>query len=133
MAMILVVDDDPDVRRVARLILENGLHTVIEAADGAEALEALTGPAPDLIVTDLVMPDREGIGLIREIRGRGITVPVLAVSGSGPVGKGAYLNAAVALGADRSLAKPYRARELLAVVEDMLRARHAPPEAAGTG
>ena len=119
MAKILVIDDDPQIRRMVARILTREGHTVHEAADGRAGIELFHQLRPALVITDIVMPDTEGIETIRELRRGAPTIPILAISGSGnnPV----YLRAATGLGAAAALEKPFSANELHAAVENLLK------------
>lgn len=117
MADILVIDDDRQMRRLLVYALSRAGHTVHEANNGSEGLAVFRRIRPLLVITDLVMPDTEGIETIRELRREAPTIPIIAISGGGsPV----YLDAATALGAVAALAKPFVATELLSIVEDLL-------------
>ncbi|HEY9567010.1 MAG TPA: response regulator [Thalassobaculum sp.] len=121
MATILVIDDEPSLRDVARLALEGAGHTVTEAPDGRAAMAALDRMLPDLIITDILMPEQEGLQTIREIRKRWKSVPVLAMSGGGRTARLDFLQIAKGLGANATLTKPFRVRDLLAAVDQLLR------------
>lgn len=85
MTKILIVDDDPSIRFVERLILEHEGYEVIEAAQGQAALDMLRGePLPDLVVTDLMMPVLTGMELIKRLRAehRTASLPIVVVSGN---------------------------------------------------
>ena len=117
MAEILIIDDEVSIRRLLVRVLNNAGHTVHEASNGEEGLELFHQVNPELVITDIVMPDMEGIEVIRRVRQEAPTVPILAISGSGtPV----YLRAATTLGATAALAKPFEIAELLAVVGRLL-------------
>lgn len=120
MADILVVDDDPTLRAVVRKVLERRGHVVREAADGVPAMKMLRHSRPDLLITDLYMPEKEGIETIVEARDAFPDLPILAVSGGGTMGPGGPLADAEALGADASLAKPFSVEDLEAAVEGLL-------------
>ena len=120
MADILIIDDDPQIRRLISRILRGAGHTVREATDGRSGLELFSQALPTMVITDIVMPDKEGIETIRDLRGKDRSIPILAISGDGaPI----YLLAANKLGATATLEKPFGADELLAVVEELLGAR----------
>jgi CheY-like chemotaxis protein len=112
-ARILVVDDEPDQRFLLRRILQRARHEVSEANDGAAALQAVQESAPDLIVTDVMMPVMTGVELIRRLREDPATahIPILAASG----------DTLLAGAADAVLPKPYDLHDLLAVVEALLK------------
>jgi len=117
MAEILIIDDDPPMRRLLARVLNGAGHTVHEATNGRAGIELFRRVQPLLVITDLVMPDMEGIEMIRDLRREAPTIPILAISGGGPP---VYLRAATALGATAALAKPFAADELLSTVSDLL-------------
>jgi CheY-like chemotaxis protein len=114
---ILVVDDDDLVRGVLRDMLELAGHEVYEAQNGAEALARLRHSGVDLMLTDLVMPDCDGIEVLRKVREDYPDLPVLAMSGAQSAS--VYLSAAKALGAGAVLAKPIGPLALAAAVAQM--------------
>ena len=120
MARILVVDDNEVVRRIIRQALEFEGHDVEVAENGNRALDHFRERVADLVITDIVMPEKEGIETILELRLLDTDVKILAISGGGLFSPGAYLSSATLLGADGSLAKPFTARELIVVVDDLL-------------
>lgn len=117
MALVLVIDDNAQMRRLARRILSSAGHSVLEAEDGERGMVLLCKERPSLVITDLVMPNKEGLETIREIREISPELKVIAMSG-GDLGSGGklYLHLAEQLGADAILAKPFRASELLNTV-----------------
>ena len=117
MPRILVVDDDPDIRGVIREFLEPEGYDLRLAANGREAFRILGLEKVDLVLTDLVMPDREGIEMIQEIRRRFPTVKTVAMSGAvfGP-----YLRAAELLGANATLSKPLNSSLLRLTLQQVL-------------
>jgi len=120
MPKILIIDDDAGARRmITRILVESG-HEVIEAEDGVDGVRKYGEERPNLIITDIIMPEKEGIQTITDIRSSGSTVGIIAISGGGSGGGNLYLNMAEELGADAVLAKPFRPSELLALVEDLL-------------
>lgn len=120
-ALILMIDDDASVRRMTRRILEAAGHEVVEANDGSQGLKLFAELDPQLVITDIVMPDKEGIGTILDIRRTNKTVGIIAVSGGGvDIGLG-YLKVATRAGATAALAKPFMAAELTDVVESVLK------------
>ncbi|MEU4558877.1 response regulator [Actinoplanes sp. NPDC023936] len=113
MSRILVVDDEPDLRFILRRILTRAGHEVTEAGDGATALTSVQETAPDLVVTDMMMPVMSGVELIRALRADPVTtaIPILVISG----------DAHLAVDADAALAKPYQRAEVLRVAARLLR------------
>jgi CheY-like chemotaxis protein len=120
MAKVLVIDDDPGFRRMVSLVLTRAQHCVIEAEDGNSGLLQFREEKPDLVISDIVMPGKEGIETIREIRALVPDTPIIAMSGGGAnIGLG-YLEAAGKLGASSILAKPFRPADLAQLVKSLL-------------
>ena len=120
MARILVIDDEELIRETIRMKLEQSGHEVIEAGNGVEGLLALEQHAVDLVVTDIIMPEQEGIETIRRIRDRDPHVGIIAISGGGRTRNFGFLEFAKKLGANSALSKPFTGTQLLALVEDTL-------------
>jgi CheY-like chemotaxis protein len=120
MSAILVIDDDASVREVVSEMLRLEGHDVTIAENGREAIPMLARHRFDLVITDLIMPEQEGIETISEIRRTDKHIPILAISGGGRLGPGDYLETARYIGADATLAKPFARQELLATVEALL-------------
>jgi signal transduction histidine kinase len=124
-ARVLVVDDNPDLRAyIANLLAPT--YTVVTAVDGVEALETIRVDPPDLVLSDVMMPRLDGVGLVRELRAdpRTHTIPVILVSAR--AGEESAVEG-LDVGSDDYLVKPFSARELLARVRTHLtlsRARH---------
>ena len=83
MARILLIDDDDSVRRALRLTLTEFGHTVIEARDGQEGLKLFPQANADLVITDIVMPEKDGIEVLIELRKKQPPVNIIAISGGG--------------------------------------------------
>jgi CheY-like chemotaxis protein len=116
MASILVVEDDTSLREALCRALRGAGHTVEVAGDGARALRSLRGEQPELLVTDLMMPDGDGIELITAVKKDYPAVRILAISGRGFLGAVNLLNLAAMLGADATLPKPLVPEDLLETV-----------------
>jgi CheY-like chemotaxis protein len=116
MAKILVIDDNAQMRRTVRHVLAGGNHEVIEAADGNQGLDQFALHRPEIVITDLLMPEKEGIETIRELRRMAPALRIIAMSGGGTDNDSIFLGMAKALGADAVLAKPFRADDLLRLV-----------------
>jgi CheY-like chemotaxis protein len=117
---ILVVDDHPEFRQATIRLLERGGHTADGAADGAEGLRAFLERPPDLVITDLFMPDTDGLEFIRALGRSRPGTRVIAVSGGGFMEASAILEVARTLGAIRTLTKPVDPPALLALVDELL-------------
>jgi len=121
MAKILIVDDEDSVRMMLKEMLKMSNHVVSEAKNGQEAIERYYAQPVDLIITDLVMPDKSGIDLIMELKEKFPNVRVLAISGGGGItGRFDYLPVAQLLGADFILEKPFQMKELYTKIETLL-------------
>ena len=120
MAVILVIDDDPAMRRLMVRTLSAQQHRVIEAENGEDGLKLLNSEKPDLVITDILMPQKEGIETIREIQERTPGTKIIAVSGGGSSQKLMFLDIARAFGAEAVLAKPFRPNQLIEAVESAL-------------
>jgi DNA-binding response OmpR family regulator len=121
MPKILIIDDDEKMLHVVRLALVGAGYDVRTARNGREGERLLAEFAADLILTDLVMPDKEGIEFIIDRRRVDPQQRIIAMSGAGGAYAQDYLCYARALGADATLAKPFRLERLLQVVEQVLR------------
>jgi CheY-like chemotaxis protein len=120
MRRILVVDDDPDIRQLARRILMRAGYEVGAAENGLHAMALLAGGAYDAVVTDMVMPDMDGIELLKAMRAAGCGSPVLAMTGGVRDGSDIFLRCAELYGASRTLSKPFTPLELLEAVKAVL-------------
>lgn len=117
---VLVVDDDVQFRGYLSELLDSHGFRVLQAANGKEGLEICRRYHPDLVITDIVMPEEEGIGMIWNIRRDTATMPIIAISG-GNRGYGAdYLRMATRLGVNATLAKPFSHRDLMQAVQRLL-------------
>lgn len=120
MARILLIDDDDAVRSMISQILAHYGHTVIEAQNGKIGLELFPGSNADLVITDLVMPEAEGIEVLAALRKMTPPVKVIAISGGGRHNPNEYLNVARLLGASKMLAKPFSTEALMAAVNELV-------------
>ncbi len=124
MADVLVVEDEEDVRRLVKVLLERAGHDVAEAANGLEALTRVQAETPDLIVLDVTMPELDGWQTLERLRDL-CEVPVLMLTArAGELDKVRGLKG----GADDYVTKPFGRQELLARVEALLRRTSGPPE-----
>ncbi len=126
MAQVLVIDDDESMRGAVALMLKAAGHEAIEAEGGREALKLLETHPPAIVITDLLMPERDGIETIRLVRKRAPKAKIIAITGGEPAVYGksyaaTLLDFASRMGADAALLKPFEAKELLAAVETLLK------------
>ena len=120
MPQILLIYDDPTLRRALRIALERSGHQVAEAANGREGLAAFAAQPADLVVTDIIMPDVEGIETIRKLRRQSQMVPIIAISGGGRGSAEDYLLYAKVLGATRVFEKPFDIDTMRSAVASLL-------------
>jgi DNA-binding response OmpR family regulator len=120
MATILVIDDDESVRDLLARILRREGHEVYVASDGEEGLAQFAQCHAQLVITDILMPGKEGLETIVALRAQDPEVKVIAVSGGGRNGTFGFLTTATRLGADRTLSKPFAREDLLAAVNELL-------------
>jgi CheY-like chemotaxis protein len=120
MARILVIDDEENVREMFSELLARAGHEVVPMANGKDAAKRCAEVAADLVITDILMPDRDGLEAIGELRRCVPDVKIIAISGGSKIGPGLYLDAAQALGAHRAFAKPVDVADLLAAVRELL-------------
>ena len=110
------MDDDESVRDSLKVLLALHGYQVTLARDGREALAILRKERFALVITDLLMPDMDGIETIRDIRKQDASLKILAMSGGDSATRFLHLNAAQALGADEILKKPFEEKTLLAAI-----------------
>ena len=120
MAVIVVVDDDPTIQMIAAELLRQGDHAVVAASDGDEALRILAAMKVDLVVMDMLMPNKDGLETIIEARGLYPDLRILASSSGGRVGVGDLLRMARLFGANETYVKPLRLETFAATIDRML-------------
>jgi YesN/AraC family two-component response regulator len=120
MEQILIIDDETPIRSMVRLILERAGYAVREAQDGIEGIRVFRETPADLIITDLIMPNKDGIGMIIELKKDFPELKIIAMSGGGLNRPEGYLRGAQKLGAACTLSKPLNRNDLLRAVRDTL-------------
>ena len=120
MARILMVDDDPDICFVLKKLLERHGHEVLAALNGREALERLASAPCDVVITDMIMPEMDGVELIMKMREDYPLMKVIAISGGGRISAEEYLKMAKTLKVSRTFQKPIKSADLIAAVDDLL-------------
>ena len=119
MKRVLVIEDDGSVRSLIRKILEGEGYEVLEAPDGDQGVRTFRDERPDLVLTDIFMPEKEGLETISELGLLDPAVRVIAISGGGNMGILNPLPMAAKLGALRTLSKPFSGKELVDLVEEI--------------
>ena len=120
MALILIIDDEPQIRSMLKLMLERDGYEVAEAPDGIEGIRIYRQKPADLIITDLIMPNKDGIGMIIDLKKEFPNVKIIAMSGGGLNKPEGYLKGAKKLGAACTLTKPIDRDEMLKAIKDVL-------------
>lgn len=119
MAKILVIDDEPLVLKTVRLVLELAGHDIQEASNGRIGMETLATQKFDLVITDILMPDQEGLETISGLRRDDGAIKILAMSGGGRTGNHDFLHIARKLGANATIKKPFDPDMLVAQVAEL--------------
>ena len=120
MAKVLVIDDDAAVLGSIAAIMERVGHEVVQAEDGLAGIQALEDFDPDLVITDINMPEMDGIEVIMGLLQSRPELPIIAISGGGRVDKGSLLEDAAACGAGKTLRTPFELAELVEAVNASL-------------
>jgi CheY-like chemotaxis protein len=134
MASILIIDDDEDIRDALQMVLESAGYEVKVASNGNEAIELQREEPAQLVITDIIMPEKDGVRTIKEMRQESPGLRIIAISGGGGVEPltykpgalttTAYLAAAKEAGADRVFTKPFDRKDLIQAVDDLLGKLH---------
>lgn len=122
MANILIIDDNEDLRDTLVMLLEDEGHSTIVASDGLAGAHVFASARPDLVITDVLMPESDGIETIRTIRALDPAARIIAMSGGAMIGNGYYLRMAKTLGAMEVIAKPFEIEDLVRAVDNCLAA-----------
>jgi two-component system response regulator (stage 0 sporulation protein F) len=120
MSRILIIDDELPIRRLLRTILEGAGHTVLDAPDGREGMALWHREPIDVVVTDIFMPESDGLQVLIEMKKVATKPKIIAMSGGGQKGLLDWRASALALGADRVLVKPFDQRTFLLTIQEML-------------
>lgn len=122
MSRILVIDDEPDLRDVMRAVLEDAGYEVVEAANGRDGGARFAEAPTDLVITDIMMPEQDGIQTMIELRRLSPSTKIIAISGGGGARNLDFLQFAKQVGAVEVLAKPFTNDQLVDAVKRALEA-----------
>jgi CheY-like chemotaxis protein len=117
---VLIVEDDKELREMLKMMLLRKNYTVLEAENGKAAITHFKPTLTDIVVTDLIMPEEDGLKVVIKLRELKPSIKIIAISGGGKVGPGSYLNLAKALGADAIYSKPFSLNDLVSKIEQLL-------------
>ncbi len=120
MKKILIVDDDIHYLNMLKEFLSKENFKIRTASNGYEALDQIEKEKPDIVLTDIIMPDKEGIQVIRELRLKDKNIPIFAMSGGGRIEPNNYLKIAQKLGAHKTFVKPFSLNELHMAIKEAL-------------
>lgn len=130
MAHILLIDDEDLVRMTLREMLVGAGHTVADADNGRAALAQFEATKPDLVITDILMPEQEGLQTIAQMRSLRPQIKIIAISGGGGPRTHDLFRYATLLGARRALSKPFKKKDFIAAVDEVLAAPDDAPKTA---
>ncbi len=116
---VLVIEDDKMVRLMLCKVLHSRKYITFEASSGVQGLQLFREQKPDLVVTNIIMPDKEGLETIMEIRAEDPDVPIVAISGGGYLRNINFLKMAGKLGANRTIAKPFKPHDILSIMSGL--------------
>lgn len=117
---ILIIDDDEQIRILLQQMMEWAGFEVMLAENGKVAMQKQSARPADLVITDLIMPEQEGLETISQLKKEYAEIKIIAISGGGRIGPEAYLPAALELGADKVFSKPFDVQEIVASVRELL-------------
>ena len=120
MSHILIMDDDDEVRINLREMLENEGFEVTDAPDGKKGMRLFRERPADLVITDIFMPEQEGLETVKELRDDFPTVKIIVISGGGKLKPESYLKIAGQFGADKTLTKPFKRDDIIRAVGELL-------------
>ena len=120
MGRVLIIDDDSHILKMMKKMLERAGFEVGLALNGNEGLEAFKNAPADLVICDIIMPEKEGLETIREMRRLYSGLKILAMSGGGRVSSKNYLNTARAFGATKTMAKPFSQKQMVSAVRELM-------------
>jgi DNA-binding NtrC family response regulator len=120
MSTILIIDDDDAIRSMLGRALQFAGHEVLEAKTGCDAEKMVASRPPDLVVTDIIMPDMDGLEFIFHLRQVRPEIPVIAISGGGRIPGRQYLEMARSAGASVTIEKPLELEQLLRAIDEQL-------------
>jgi YesN/AraC family two-component response regulator len=120
MKKILIIDDEPYILLMLKKMLERAGYEVDLASNGREGMELFQKESADLVITDIIMPDREGLELIIEMKKKRPGLKIIAISGGGRISPDSYLECATHFGAEKVFQKPFRQKELISAIRELV-------------
>jgi YesN/AraC family two-component response regulator len=120
MYKLLIIDDEPHILLMLKKMLERSGYEVDLAANGVEGINLFRKSNADLVITDIIMPEKEGLETIREMRRIKPDLKIIAMSGGGKVSADNYLEIARIFGASKIIEKPFTQKEIISAVRELL-------------
>ncbi len=120
MRRILIIDDEPYILLMLKEMLEKAGYEVDLASNGREGMALFEKDPADLVITDIIMPDKEGLEVILELKKRRPELKIIAMSGGGRISPESYLECAKHFGAERIFQKPFKQKDLISAVKELL-------------
>ena len=120
MSKILIIDDEPYILLMLKKMLEKVGYEVDLASNGRQGLELFQKDSADMVITDIIMPDKEGLEIIMEMKQTHPDLKIIAISGGGRISPESYLECAKHFGAARVFQKPFRQKELMLAVRELM-------------
>ncbi len=121
MKKIVIIEDDLIIRESLKEILEMNSYEVLATDTGIDLMKKITGFKPDVLITDIIMPDKDGIEIIIEVKKMLPNIILIAISGGGRIDSESYLNTAKYLGADATLKKPFTHDQLISLIKSLVK------------
>lgn len=126
MSRILVIDDEPNILLMVKKMLERAGYEVDLASNGSEGLKLFQKIKPKLVITDIIMPEKEGLETIREMKRMNSDLKIIAMSGGGKISADNYLETAKIFGASRILEKPFSQKLMVSAIEELIGPAESP-------
>lgn len=120
MNKVLIIDDDPSIRQMLCRMLEREGYEVDTASNGREGVIKYRANPSEIVITDIIMPEQEGIETIRQLKSENKDCRIIAISGGGRIGPSDYLCMAKLIGASCTISKPFDRAQLLATLKEVL-------------
>lgn len=120
MGKILIIDDEPYILLMLKKMLERAGYEVDLASNGKQGMELFEKEHADLVITDIIMPDKEGLEIILEMKKQRPDLKIIAISGGGRISPESYLECATHFGATRVFQKPFKQKELVSAVNELM-------------
>jgi YesN/AraC family two-component response regulator len=120
MGKILIIDDEPYILLMLKKMLEKAGHEVDLASNGREGIELFKKEPVDMVITDIIMPDKEGLEIILEMKNAQPELKIIAISGGGRISPESYLECAKHFGAARVFQKPFKQNDILSAVKELM-------------